>query len=101
MRLVFAFAVLALTVSIPPAHADPTAVDPFLWLEQVDGARARAWVRAQNDVTLKSLASHPTYEDTRAAALSIVTASTQYLNWVSRDCTIISFWIVIQHRDDS
>ena len=35
-----------------PTHAAPDD-DPYLWLEEVDGARALAWVEAQNAATLQ------------------------------------------------
>jgi len=50
------------------------ADDPFAWLESVDGARARQWVRQQNDYTLKVLAADPDYQETFAEAEAILTA---------------------------
>ena len=35
--------------------ADPAGEDPYLWLEDVTGERAMAWVRAQNAVSAKLL----------------------------------------------
>jgi prolyl oligopeptidase len=46
-------------------------VDPYLWLEDVDGARAMAWVNAENAKTLKVLESDPRYPDLHAAALKV------------------------------
>ncbi|MGZ7471037.1 hypothetical protein ACXWTZ_09090, partial [Streptococcus pyogenes] len=33
--------------------------DPYLWLEDIHGARAMDWVKAQNAVTEKQFASSP------------------------------------------
>jgi prolyl oligopeptidase len=43
---------------LPPHDAD----DPFLWLEEVEGERAMAWVEERNARTLAQLAEHPTYQ---------------------------------------
>lgn len=42
----------------PPA---PIPDDPYLWLEEVDGARARAWVEGRNRVTESELEAQPRY----------------------------------------
>ena len=36
-----------------PTVAQPDD-DPYLWLEDIEGARALAWVTAENDRTLKT-----------------------------------------------
>ncbi|MFL5406303.1 MAG: hypothetical protein ACJ79O_10645, partial [Myxococcales bacterium] len=38
-----------------PQTAPPEGQDPFLWLEELIGARAMEWVRAENARTLKVL----------------------------------------------
>jgi prolyl oligopeptidase len=53
------------------AGATDAEVDPYLWLEDVDGARAMAWVNAENAKTLKVLESDPRYPDLHAAALKV------------------------------
>ena len=74
MRLaVFAGAVLSFVICVA-AYADAAPDDPFLWLEDVGGARALEWVRGQNEYTLKVLKADPAYEETRAAAQSILLA---------------------------
>ncbi|MFD2341151.1 S9 family peptidase [Clavibacter tessellarius] len=47
------------------AHGPATPDDPFLWLEDIHGDRALAWVRAEND---RTLARSP--EDARAGLTS-------------------------------
>ena len=46
----------------PRPTADAPDDDPYLWLEEIDGERALAWVEAQNAATLTRFA------DTRFAA---------------------------------
>ncbi len=43
---------------LPPHHAD----DPFLWLEEVEGARALEWVESRNATTLAELTASPAYQ---------------------------------------
>jgi prolyl oligopeptidase len=40
------------------APPPPSTADPFLWLEDVDGARAMEWVNAKNAATVAEL-THP------------------------------------------
>jgi prolyl oligopeptidase len=47
------------------------ATDPYLWLEDVDGARATTWVKAENAKTLRVLERDPRYPALYADALKI------------------------------
>ena len=49
--------------------------DPYLWLEEVDGDRALAWVSEQNEHSLERLQSDPRYEPLREEALALYEAS--------------------------
>jgi len=53
------------------AAADSDASDPFLWLEQVNGARAVDWVKTENAKTLNVLQKDPRFADFYASALKI------------------------------
>jgi prolyl oligopeptidase len=48
------------------------AVDPLLWLEDVDGDAALAWVRARNEVATRELEATPGFAELRARLLSIL-----------------------------
>ncbi len=52
-----------------------TADDPFLWLEEVEGAAALGWVREQNARSLALLEGDPRYGRMYREALAVVTAS--------------------------
>lgn len=58
---------------VPPATspADGDATDPFLWLEDVHGARAVAWVKAENAKTLSVLRNDPRFATFSATARTI------------------------------
>ncbi len=66
----FVFLLLATTAT--PALAQTP--DPFLWLEQVDSSRALAWVRAENERTLKPLLVNPHYQSVLDQALALAQA---------------------------
>ena len=69
MRRIVAFmaCIAFLGVTAPPS-------DPFLWLEDVNGTRAMAWVKAQNARTLGVLKNDPNFAGLYADALKIVEA---------------------------
>jgi prolyl oligopeptidase len=51
-----------------------TEDDPFLWLEDVEGDKALAWVREQNARSLGLLEADPRYQGLYDTALKIITA---------------------------
>ena len=55
--------------------AEASSEDPFLWLEEVEGERALAWAREQNERALARLRTDPRYEEIRTAALAVYTAA--------------------------
>ena len=60
-----------------PMDLSPQAVkaaDDFLWLEEINGEKALAWVRAQNEKTKATLDADPRFETFRKEALEILTA---------------------------
>ncbi len=66
MRTLLAAVLMA---SAAPAEA---AEDPFLWLEEIEGERALAWVRAQNARYLPELEAVPGFADWRRRAEAIL-----------------------------
>ncbi|MGY3238083.1 prolyl oligopeptidase [Bradyrhizobium sp. USDA 4472] len=48
--------------------------DPFLWLEEIEGPRALAWARTENDKTLSALQSDPRYQRFYGEALHVLQA---------------------------
>ncbi len=64
--------------SAMPADLTPSAVaaaDPYLWLEQVQGQRALAWVNEQNAASRAKLEGDRRYEGFRAQAYEILSAT--------------------------
>ncbi|QDP02880.1 prolyl oligopeptidase family serine peptidase [Thalassotalea sp. PS06] len=46
--------------------------DPYIWLEEVEGAKALAWVEKQNEVSLEQIKSHPSYKSLYENSLAIL-----------------------------
>jgi prolyl oligopeptidase len=79
------------TVAGPPA-AGPNGTDPFLWLEDKDGARALAWVRAQNARSLPVLQHDPHYKSLYNEALKIGESNARIPYPQTLDGAIYNFW---------
>jgi prolyl oligopeptidase len=71
--------------------------DPFIWLEEVEGAAALQWVRAQNARSLALLESDPRYGALYREALAVVAAADRipYPRFLG-DRELANFW-----QDDS
>ena len=66
------FAVRAAFAQSPASRIETASgEDPYLWLEDVGGARSLAWVKAQNDRSLAVLEGDPRYPALRDEALAL------------------------------
>ncbi|ABI78274.1 prolyl oligopeptidase [Hyphomonas neptunium ATCC 15444] len=79
-----------------PTSAETASV-PFdaashLWLEEVEGEAALAWVTAQNERTLAELEADPRYAPFEAAALEVLNASERIPYGTVRDGYVYNFW---------
>jgi prolyl oligopeptidase len=54
------------SVEQPGTDRDPDGADPYLWLEDIEGDRALAWVQAQNEATEEALTALPVYDSLRS-----------------------------------
>jgi prolyl oligopeptidase len=73
--------------------ATTDATDPYLWLEEVEGERAMAWVEAQNTRSLGILQGDPRYQGLHDQALAIVQARDRIaMPSFNRDGTVDNFW---------
>ena len=71
--------------------------DPFLWLENVYGARAQAWVAAENAKTLAVLTKDPRFETFDDHAAQILGASDRIPAPAVIDGTVYNFWQDADH----
>ena len=54
--------------------ATSDATDPYLWLEEVEGERALAWVEEQNALSHAELTQHAAFAEIQADTLAILQA---------------------------
>lgn len=66
--------------------------DPYLWLEEVQGLAALAWVRERNAATQKVLQAQPDFEAIRAQLLAILDSKDRIPGTVRRGDWLYNFW---------
>lgn len=83
-------ALLSTRVSAQAAKADTT--DPYVWLEDVHGARAMEWVKAENAKTSAVLEKDPRWETIYNAALAMAQAQDRlpYVSYIGGE--LYNFW---------
>ncbi|CAN5321945.1 prolyl oligopeptidase family protein [soil metagenome] len=78
--------------------ATSDATDPYLWLEEVDGERAMAWVHEHNIRTLGILQGDPRYDPLHRQALEIVQSKDRIpAPGFNHDGTVSNFWQDADH----
>ncbi len=69
-----------------------TRPDPYKYMEEVEGAQALTWVRAQNARTLGHLEADPRFTAMQAEALAIVNSKERLATGSIRDGALYNFW---------
>src|SRR5580692_6326311 len=69
-----------------------TGPDPFLWLEEVEGQRALAWVRQQNERSLQRLTADPRYHSAEQQAQLILEDRSRIPYGTLRGGFVYNFW---------
>jgi prolyl oligopeptidase len=72
--------------------------DPFLWLEDVQGDKALAWVRERNAASEAALKARPEYAPIRAQVLEVLNAKDRIPGVMRRGNHLYNFWQDEQHR---
>jgi len=91
-------AAMAQTASPTPqassgGFATSDAADPYLWLEEIEGERAMAWVEARNERSLGVLRGDPRFETLHQQALDIVQSRDRIPSpGFNHDGTVDNFW---------
>jgi len=93
--LLLACALAACTTTAPTTMSAPEPEDRFLWLEDVMGERALAWVRERNAESEAVLRSDPRFESIRQSVLEVLDSREQIPYVVRRGEWFYNFW-----RDD-
>ena len=79
------------------SFASTDAADPYLWLEEIDSARALNWVRAQNAATNQKLATQPIYQELRREALAALDSPSRLPDVDQMGAWIYNLWKDDQH----
>jgi prolyl oligopeptidase len=79
------------TMAQTPAP-QPTPDDPYLWLEEVTGERALAWVRGRNAVSRPALEAHPDFQANRARFKEILDSKQTIPIAVHQGGWLYNFW---------
>ncbi len=94
---VLAAALLGLAACAPLPPAAPAGEDPYLWLEEVQGERALAWVRERHAQARAQLAAQPAYAALRDELRGVLD-TTARIPAVSRHGDwLYNFWRDAQH----
>ena len=91
-RVTIAVAMLA-AVSLVAAAEE----DPYLWLEDIDGAKAMAWVKEHNARTEKELKAAREYAPTYAKALKILDSKDRIASPGLLGTAVYNFWQDPEH----
>jgi prolyl oligopeptidase len=73
-------------------HAEPESDTRHLWLEEVDGVAALAWVRERNAATQALLQARPDFEPTRRKLLAVLDSTDRIPQIVRRGGWLYNFW---------
>ncbi|MGD9967075.1 MAG: prolyl oligopeptidase family protein [Hyphomonadaceae bacterium] len=88
-----ALAACASSSNAPPPPATPQqAEDPYLWLEEVEGERALAWVHEQNNRSLPVLENDRRYPALLEAALEVAQSRDRLALGQIRGGYLYNFW---------
>ena len=90
-------AVTAAVVEEAPTSDAAAPEDPYLWLEEVEGDRALAWVEDQNDVSLGYLEALPTFEPLYERNLEIYNSDERIPMPAIRGAYVYNFWRDAEH----
>ncbi|HEU4773882.1 MAG TPA: prolyl oligopeptidase family serine peptidase [Lysobacter sp.] len=95
-----AILVAGLAVAMGAVQAqEPIAVsDPYLWLEDVEGAKALDWVKARNAATEAELASTPAFKQLEAQILAVLDSDAKIPYVGKIGDYYYNFWKDAQHQ---
>lgn len=94
-RLPFVAVLLAFVVA-PIVRADEP--DPYLWLEDVDGAKAMAWVKEQSAITVKELQANKVYRPIYDKTLEIFDSKDKIPSPTIMGKYLYNFWQDNEHE---
>ncbi|MEO1304778.1 MAG: prolyl oligopeptidase family serine peptidase [Pseudomonadota bacterium] len=66
--------------------------DPYIWMEEVEGEAALAWVNAQNDRSLAAIKANSLFDDNYNKALDLATSTDRIPYGSVRGGLVYNFW---------
>ena len=78
--------------SVKAQSVNSAIIDPNLWLEEVQGDKALAWVRERNAVSTALLQAQPLFADNRAKVLEVLNNRDQIPRVTRRGDYLYNFW---------
>jgi prolyl oligopeptidase len=78
--------------------APPSTNDPFIWLEDVEGARSMDWVKAKNTATLDELGKSPLYQPIFDRTKQVLDSRDRIAMPTILGDRIYNFWQDAQHE---
>ena len=78
--------------SVKAQPVNSANMDPNLWLEEVQGEKALAWVRERNAVSTALLQAQPLFADNRAKVLEVLNNRDQIPRVTRRGDYLYNFW---------
>ena len=78
--------------SLKAQPVNSAIIDPHLWLEEVQGDKAMAWVRERNAVSTALLQAQPVFADNRAKVLGVLNNRDQIPGVTRRGEYLYNFW---------
>ena len=83
--------------AVGSSAADGVSRDPYSWLEDVNGARSMAWVKAENERSAKVLEADPRFAVYQAQALKVVESPDRLPYPDLREGTVYNTWQDAEH----
>jgi prolyl oligopeptidase len=95
LRTLTLAASLVMTAALPAHAQEPD--DPFTWLEEIEGARAIEWAKAETARSLRVLEGDPRFAAMHAEARAILTSPTRIPVGSIHHGAVYNFWQDQQH----
>ena len=96
-RIGFALTFLIGLLVLAAAAVAQEAVDPNLWLEEVEGKKALDWVEKQNAVSKAKFTAHPAFKSIYDHTLSILNAKDRLVGGTQYGDYLYNFWRDASH----
>jgi prolyl oligopeptidase len=84
--------IFAMTIAISAGSAAAADEDPYLWLEDVMGDKAIAWVKEQNGKSQKMIEAQPQFAPIRDKVLEVVNSKERIPFATKRGAYFYNFW---------